>query len=369
MLYGFHWVVWVVMIGLVAMNRARLSILSRRGRALVTTAVERTGGHGSTPGGTAAMPSVTFLVPAWNAEADIEDFVRSYRSLSLASKQLILCAGGRDRTFILAQEQQSEDVLVLEQPAGMGKQKALRISYPHAVGEVIFLLDIDCRPTDDIVEGMITRLITSGAAAVTGPIRPLATQEKDSFVRAQWAVERYGAWRSPLEASGLRGNNALLRREAVDATGAFAQDAFSGTDYTLAKELLAKRLSIRYAPDLEMPSEFPEQLRVYCRKQARWIRNVYVLGKKYGYQQERRSVQVTIAIPVVYCLLLLGGIFAPDVLSALLFLVVNAWLNRETYCRSVRIAAGLRGTARHMLGDLGAGMLVVYQVATQRFTW
>ncbi|MHB1627507.1 MAG: glycosyltransferase family 2 protein [Bacilli bacterium] len=312
---------------------------------------------------------VTFLVPAWNAAHDVEPFVRSFSEIDLPGKQLILCAGGSDGTYDIAKRFKSPDILVIQQPAGMGKQGALRASYPLGVGDYFYLTDIDCRLNESVVRAMLDRLLVGDVSAVTGPIRPPAEQREIPFVQAQWSVERYLALRSAPLSTGLRGNNAVVTRQAVEDTGAFGQVVFSGTDYTMAKELLTRGHLIAYLAAGEMPSEFPDSLRLYIRKQARWIRNVYVLGRQYGCMAEVRSTAVTMAIPFIYLLLVCLAWLSPDLVVLVVLLLIDSFLNRRRYARASRVTVTLSGLVKQIVGDLGASVLVAYQLLTKRFTW
>ena len=66
-------------------------------------------------------PRVSFLVPAWNAEHHIPAFVETYRSLVYPDKELIMCAGGDDKSLEIAMSFAARDVKVIEQLHGDGR--------------------------------------------------------------------------------------------------------------------------------------------------------------------------------------------------------------------------------------------------------
>lgn len=315
------------------------------------------------------VPMVSFLVPAWNAAADTAPFVAAFRRLSYPRKELLLGIGGDDGGLEAARGLAGDDVRVFEQPPGTGKQRMLRRLYPHARGEIVYLTDIDCRPDDAAVTPLLARLLDGDQQVATGSIRPLDGQLALPFVRTQWAIERVVAGQSGDIVSGLRGANAALTRAALDASGAFAQEASSGTDYTLAKELGRGGYAIAYLARSEMPTAYPGDVGTYVKKQARWLRNVLVLGMRYGAWGEVRGVAVTLALPFVLLLLLLLGVWLPPLALLALLFVAHATLNRLRYARAGGIAVSWSAAVSTLIADLGAGLLATSQIVRGRMTW
>ncbi len=242
-------------------------------------------------------PMVSFLVPVWNGASDIHDFVAGYRSLSYPNRELILCAGGEDHTYEIAQRSMTGDVIVIEQVRGDGKQGALRKCFPLSTGQFIYLTDIDCRLNDDTVHNLIQHVVSGHAEIVTGASRPLEDQMGNPFVVTQWAVEQATEHHELCAVDGILGRNAALTRTIVEATGAFATDVASGTDYALAKEAQREGYRILFAPGYPMPTVYPASVDVYIRKQTRWIRNVFVLGRQYGARREVWGSIATLVLP------------------------------------------------------------------------
>lgn len=314
-------------------------------------------------------PLVSFLVAAWNAAEDIPSFVSSFERLSYPRKELVLCAGGGDGSYEVASGKASGTVILSQQLPGEGKQRALRKSFPKTRGDIIYLTDIDCRPRDEAVVPMLQRLIAGDVDAVTGSICPLAEQRTSPLPVALWAVERVSVAGAEDMSRGLRGANAALWRSAVVRAGAFAQDAPTGTDYTLAKELVRAGGYIGLVRGSEMPTEFPERLGAYVRKQARWLRNVASLGRRYGESAEVRSVMLTLSIPFGILSLLTLGIWwrLAGFLAALM--VVHAILNRLLYAKVSGLDIAPVAAAASFVADATAGFLATFQILTQDRSW
>ena len=83
-----------------------------------------------------ALPKINALVPAWNEADHIEAHIHSFLNLRYPNKELVLVAGGVDGTYQMAKLLSGDQVKVLQQFPGEGKQKALQrglksVSYTH----------------------------------------------------------------------------------------------------------------------------------------------------------------------------------------------------------------------------------------------
>lgn len=312
---------------------------------------------------------VSFLVPVWNGAHDIQPFMDAYLGLSWTNKELIMCAGGQDGSLQRAREYEQDGIFVFEQTPGMGKQRALRESFSRAKGSIIFLTDIDCRLTDKNVEAFVDHLNSMNADAVTGSICPPSEQRHNQFVLVQWAIQRIGDMLSPEIVHGIRGNNAAVRREAIERSRCLEVDVFSGTDYTMAKELERNNFTIRHLHECEMTSVYPENLKIYVRKQARWTRNVFLLGWRYRQRDEVLSVCVTAILPLLNAFLLVTGIWFPLAWEVFVILVLHTILSRFRYAKLSKIAVNIKGILLSMLGDFGAALVMSYQIITKQYIW
>lgn len=302
-------------------------------------------------------PLVSFLVPAWDAAEHIPRFHSAFRDLTYSAKELVIAAGGADDSLEAAYAHAAQDVVVLEQHPGEGKQGALRRSFERCSGTIVYLSDIDSRPNDAVVHALLRQLIEDGADVATGPSRPLDWQLDNEFVRVQWAVDQASQPTATGPSQGLLGRNAVLTRVAVEATGGFANPAPSGTDYTLAKELLRCGYSIVFVPASPMPTEYPPTFHTYVRKQARWVRNVFVLGRRYGAVQEWRAASVTIALPFALIGLAFAGFmgYSPAAFLATIG-VAHALANRSVHLRRARLRASPAAILMHFAADQLAAM-------------
>jgi hypothetical protein len=280
----------------------------------------------------AAAPRVTVLVAAWNEAGGLVRHVESVLGLGYPNVEYILCAGGSDGTLEIARRYARRGVVVLEQLPGEGKQHALRKAFERATGEIIYLTDADCAVDDVAFERVLAPLINEGEAVATGgSIPPLRQRQGSQFVAYQWAVQQYVLAGAPAYGEGLLGRNAAVRREALEACGAFSAAVPTGTDYHLAKALRGHGYRIRGVPESLVETPYSSGWDGYARQQRRWLRNVALLGARFGAWSEVRASLQTSCLGVA---MLLG--------SATLFAGRGGRLPFALWCLGLAESAGAK---------------------------
>jgi len=230
-----------------------------------------------------SLPKVSVLVAAWNEADHIDRHIRSFLDLRYPYKELVLCAGGEDGTYHLATHYAGEQVNVLEQLPGEGKQRALRKAFPYASGEIIFLTDADCLLNSESFERLLYPLIIRDATVATGVSRPYANKQKNPFILHQWSPQRYNEiFLTSQYSKGLLGRNCALNRDAIEKAWESRQKVTTGTDYYLALRVLESGRKIRYIPESFVETRFPTSSNQYIRQQTRWLRNLLMWGSGFG---------------------------------------------------------------------------------------
>lgn len=313
---------------------------------------------------------VSFLVPAWNAEKHVDPFVQSFLSLPNSEKwELVLCAGGEDTTWAAAMKHRAKNIRVIEQNRGEGKQKALDKALSASTGDIIFLTDIDCRLTATAVFPLVRHCMRHPQEAATGGVRPLDTQMSSRFIRAQWAMREGANPHGGTRVTGADGRCSAISRDILKAVQPFKVAAPSGTDYTLAKTLVAHRYAIRFVADGRMATEFPDCPAVYIRKQTRWLRNVAALGIKYGAFGDVRGVAFTLAYPLAIVALVAAATWFPAAAWIAMGLTVYSLSNRTRHFRLINCPISLWGALLLLLGDWAAGLLTLVHLSEGRTGW
>ena len=289
-----------------------------------------------------AMPCVSILVAAWNEADVIERHIASVQALRYPHKEYIVCAGGPDGTYELARRHAGPGIQVLEQHPGEGKQASLRRALQHASGEIIFLTDSDCLLDDDGFERVLAGLVNhDDAVAASGGIRPCPEQRRNPFVFHQWSQQVYALWHMPESVTGLVGANCAVRRDALLASGALDDAVASGTDYYLAKRLLANGGVIVHVAAATASTGYPESWRAYRRQQSRWLRNVALHGARFGAFGEVRAALRTSLIGLVMTVLPVAALWVgPVALTLWLLAFTQAYAGKQRYYELARTVAG-----------------------------
>jgi cellulose synthase/poly-beta-1,6-N-acetylglucosamine synthase-like glycosyltransferase len=274
-------------------------------------------------------------------------------------------------------------MIILEQYAGEGKQAALRRCFQHAGGEIIYLTDADCILNDEAFERTLAPILRGEADVATGGSRPLPGELDSSLLaRYRWAADLYASARAGDEVHGLLGRNAALTRAALEKAGAFQSAVTAGTDYHLAKSLLAQGFHIRNVPESEVESSHAVSLAEYWRQQRRWLRNVAVLGMRFGAHQEMAASLRTSVIGLgMITLPLMALLVGPAPLGVWLMALCHSSLSKWRYLRFCEVSHRLGPKRRSPFqvvqlpgltlweSFVGASTLLDYAQPSRRLSW
>ena len=300
-------------------------------------------------------PQVSALVAAWNEVEHIDAHIQSFLALRYPNIELVLCAGGYDGTLAKARLYAGERVIVIEQHAGEGKQKALARCYEHAHGDVIYLTDADCRFDDDALARLLGPIVNEGEHAATGGFAPLPEQRQHPFVFNQWAVDTYARRYTGTYSSGLIGRNAAVTARVLQNTGALAEDVRIGTDYYLAKQLIGAGYQIRYVADSVVVSQYHTLVGPYIRQQIRWLRNIVIHGYRFAaWQEVIGALRNCIIGSSMLMLPLIGLIFSPFIFVVGLLGLIAVCINRLRYLMFIGRMRGEVPTRAYLLAPMYA---------------
>ena len=262
-----------------------------------------------------SRPHVSLLVAAWNEEAYLEGFLDSFANLGYPNKELILVAGGSDKTVELAQKWAGPQIKVLQQIPGEGKFNALHRNLSQASGSVILLTDADCLLTSAHVERLIYPIISGKAQATTGPFRPLSsTQFAHPFIWVQWATISYSHrsfGSTQPYVPFMIGPNCAITRSLLEVCWAGIDRAPIELDRHLALSAQRMGQQILYVKGSDVNTDYHVSLLRYILQRSRWHRTSVILHYEFGDRRWIRIIQNSIKSTVMLCLLLLPLLLGP----------------------------------------------------------
>ena len=296
---------------------------------------------------------VSFLVAAWNEESTVKASIAAILRLSYPNLEIVLCAGGTDRTWPIASQFGDPRLILLAQQPGDGKQKSLQRCLERATGEIVYLLDAGCLITDSAFERILGPILSRNEHAVTSiPCTPFPGQIEIPFVVSQCASRVYTSIYQREYCSGLAGANSAIRRQALEQASGFHAEVRAGGDYHLGKRLLRQGTRIRYEVQASIPIEFHTQVGTYVRQQARWLRNVAIHGMRFRAYREVASCLFTslvgFAMLVLPCLTLaltfLGASWVIVRITAGIWALgfLHAFFSRLRYLKVAGLWLGIR---------------------------
>jgi glycosyltransferase involved in cell wall biosynthesis len=86
---------------------------------------------------------VSFIVPAFNEEATLDELLERVHALELDKQIVIVDDGSTDGTTAIAERWEREQGVVVVRQANSGKGAAVRAGIPHADGEIVVIQDAD----------------------------------------------------------------------------------------------------------------------------------------------------------------------------------------------------------------------------------
>ncbi len=320
---------------------------------------------------TAQLPSVTVIVPAYNARETLP------RCLEALSKQtypksllrvIVVDDGSTDDTRHIAEK---FGVKVLAQP-NKGPAAARNLGAREATSEIILFTDSDCEPLQNWIAEMAAPFSDPQVAGTKGFYLTNQASLTARFVQAEYETKYKGLMiRDSIDF--IDTHAAAYRRDIFLENGGFDTSYKGATaeDVEFSYRLSAKGLKMVPARNARVLHRHPESIRDYFRKKCRYAYWRAVTWQKHpekamgdSYTPNAQKLEVILSPILVF--LLAGSFFLPTVFSRVLLMAVIVFvLNERSYLRhakndfrllaAVPLFTFLRGSA----GALGAGTRVI----------
>jgi cellulose synthase/poly-beta-1,6-N-acetylglucosamine synthase-like glycosyltransferase len=280
-------------------------------------------------------PPVSILVPARNEARVIERTVASLAALDYPADRveiLIVDDGSTDGTGAIVAGMARNDprVQCLSVPAaqaGRGKAAALNLAFTAARHDLIAIYDADNRPEPASLRTLVSALaLQPDLAATVGKFRCM-NRDRNLLTRFinieslafQWIVQA-GRW-ALLGVTTLPGTNFVIRRDVLDRTGGWDEEALT-EDAELTIRLYETGRRIRFVPGAVTWEQEPERIRTWIRQRTRWARgHNYVLAKHL-----RRLLHLrprVLAFELLYALAIYYVVFAAIAVSDVMFVLAG----------------------------------------------
>jgi glycosyltransferase involved in cell wall biosynthesis len=111
---------------------------------------------------------VSFIVPAFNEEATLEQVLERVHALPLDKQVIVVDDGSTDATGEIAARWRDERGVVLVSQANRGKGAAVRAGIPHVDGEIVVIQDADLEYDPAEVPSLIEPIERGSADVVFG---------------------------------------------------------------------------------------------------------------------------------------------------------------------------------------------------------
>ncbi len=320
---------------------------------------------------TAQLPSVTVIVPAYNARATLQRCLDALRNQTYPQdlrRVIVVDDGSTDDTRKIAEK---SGVKVLVQP-NKGPAAARNLGAREAQSEIILFTDSDCEPLHDWIAEMVAPFSDRGVAGAKGFYVTNQSSLTARFVQAEYETKYKGLMlRDSIDF--IDTHAAAYRRDLFLENGGFDTSYKGATaeDVEFSYRLSARGFKMVPARNARVLHRHPENIGDYFRKKCRYAYWRAVTWQKHpekaigdSYTPNAQKLEVMLSPILVF--LLAGSLFVPSVFFTALLLVLLIFLLNESsyllqakddFCllAAVPLFTFLRGSA----GALGAGTRLI----------
>ncbi|HOX25347.1 MAG TPA: glycosyltransferase [Candidatus Krumholzibacteria bacterium] len=221
------------------------------------------------------LPPVSFVIPAYNEEANIEATVRGVLAVDYPDYEVVVIDDcSTDATLALLEPFAARgEIRLVRKRVNEGKAMALNDALPVCNGELLFVMDADAVPDPDILKAMVPHFQSPRVGGVTGNPR---VANRTSFLAKLQAIEfasiislmrrAQRVWGRIMTMSGVVG---IFRREALQDVGYYSPE-MATEDIDLTWRLQIRHWDIRYESRALMWMHVPQSLQGLWRQRRRW---------------------------------------------------------------------------------------------------
>lgn len=234
------------------------------------------------------FPTVSFLVPAYNEEKNLENTVNCLLKVDYPKSKkeiIIINDGSKDNTLKVARRLEAKhkgQIKVIDKP-NSGKANSLNIAIKHASGELIAVVDADSYPEKAALTRMVGYFDEKEVAAVTS--RVLVKNKNNFLSRFQILDYSIIAWTRKLldfvdSVYVTNGPLSLYRRNIVLKLGGFDPKNLT-EDIEITWHILSAGYKTRMSYSAIVYTIVPIKLNQWIKQRVRWNLGGIQTVKKY----------------------------------------------------------------------------------------
>ena len=220
-------------------------------------------------------PPVSFVIPAFNEEANIVETVEGVLAVDYPSLEVLVVDDcSTDGTLALLQPLADQGrIRLVRKRVNEGKAMALNDVLPLCNGDLIMVMDADAVPHPDILKAMVPHFRSPRVGGVTGNPRVV---NRESFLSKLQAIEfasiislmrrAQRVWGRIMTMSGVVG---IFRREALQDVGYYSPE-MATEDIDMTWRLQIRHWDVRYESQAIMWMRVPQSLPGLWRQRRRW---------------------------------------------------------------------------------------------------
>lgn len=176
-----------------------------------------------------ARPGVSVVVPFHGSREKAERAAAALGALELRDGDELIVADNTEDAVFASLGTEGMDVIVTE--VKRSAYAARNIGAEAAANDWLLFLDDDCRPPRDLIDRYFRRAPSDAAGAVAGEVQGAEGQSGviPAYIRSRRHLDQELGLRHPYRPMAVTAN-LLVRREAWQAVGGFAEQTRSGAD-------------------------------------------------------------------------------------------------------------------------------------------
>ncbi|NJD51376.1 MAG: glycosyltransferase family 2 protein [Candidatus Methanoperedens sp.] len=232
------------------------------------------------------FPLVSIIIPAWNEEGTIKRSILNILKSTYTNFELIVIAGGEDKTFELADDLSKKDkrIKAIKQEP-LGKSAALNKGLKHKQGEIVIFLDADSLVDENWLNYLVKPIINKEANITVADFKPYIEN---------WVTTWYSLYHSYLryvtDKKGFFGGSTAFESAVFD-NGIVLDDKVIADDYYLNIQC-ADKYKIKFVKDSVVRTDIPGTFAGFLTNGVRWVR--ILLHTTLLYNNKRKNVLFTL---------------------------------------------------------------------------